>query len=411
MFAVLVPVHRRDAPGRAGGAAATAGGGRGAVLRRRIRRAGRSGAALAEPEALSYNSLALYLGLAAGPLIGQALLGLGGFPLAWIGASLLLVLAAVLAGRVPETLQTGLAPGPLPPLIHPAALVPGLGLFTGVAAVSGFLAFASLHAAHLGLDLWSTVLGLFGVVVVGCRILFAKLPDRVVPLRLAAAALATSGVGLVITAALPSAWGLFLGGRPLSVSAPPSSRRRSSRRSSAACLPRNTAAPLGPPACSSTSGSAEGPSWSGLSRRPSIFRLRSWPPQLSPLAGWSCWPSTRRQVHLPPRARQPPDTNRYPPGPGPFRPHADAYAELLIRRRRSPLAASRPPWGRRSRGTVRATREARLLRGRNRALTWGDGVGLGRLGFPTPSLSARTRASGCLQCVSLPASSTPTGAA
>jgi MFS family permease len=83
--------------------------------------------------------------------------------------------------------------------------------------VSGFLAFASLHAAHLGLHLWSTVLGLFGVVVVGCRILFAKLPDRMAPLRLAAAALATSGVGLVITAALPSAWGLFLGAIALGV--------------------------------------------------------------------------------------------------------------------------------------------------------------------------------------------------
>src|SRR3954467_12117802 len=186
--------------------------------------AGRAG------EALSYNSLALYLGLAAGPLIGQALLGLGlrggpligrallglgGFPLAWIGASLLLVVAAVFAGRVPETLQAGLAPGPSPPIIYRAALVPGLGLFTGVAAVSGFLAFASLHAAHLGLDLWSTVLGVFGVVVVGCRILFAKLPDRVPAMRLAAAALATSGVGLVITAAVPSARGLFVGATAL----------------------------------------------------------------------------------------------------------------------------------------------------------------------------------------------------
>src|SRR3954451_21791793 len=173
--------------------------------------AGRAG------EALSYNSLALYLGLAAGPLIGQALVGLGGFPLAWIGASLLLVVAAVFAGRVPETLQAGLAPGPSPPIIYRAALVPGLGLFTGVAAVSAFMGFGSLHAAHLGLDLWSTVLGVFGVVVVGCRILFAKLPDRMAPLRLAPAALATSAVGLVITAAVPSAWGLFVGATALGV--------------------------------------------------------------------------------------------------------------------------------------------------------------------------------------------------
>jgi len=172
---------------------------------------GRSG------EALSYNSLALYLGLAAGPILGQALLGLGGFPLAWSGASLLLVLAAVLAARVPETLPTALAPGRPAPLIHPSALLPGLGLFTGVAAMSGFLAFASLHAARLGLHQWSSVLGLFGGVVVGCRILFAKLPDRMPPLRLATAALAVSGIGLVIVAVVPAVWSLFVGAIGLGV--------------------------------------------------------------------------------------------------------------------------------------------------------------------------------------------------
>jgi MFS family permease len=94
--------------------------------------------------------------------------------------------------------------------------VPGLGLFTGVAAVSGFLAFASLHAAHLGLDLWSTALGLFGVIVVSCRIMFATLPDRLPPLRVAAAALGASGVGLLITA-VPAAWSLFVGATVLGV--------------------------------------------------------------------------------------------------------------------------------------------------------------------------------------------------
>src|SRR3954471_20780096 len=168
-------------------------------------------------EALSYNSLALYLGLATGSMIGQALLGLGGFPLVWSGAAVLLVVAAVLAARIPETLEAALEPGPPAPLIHPAALVPGLGLFTGVAAGSGFLAFASLHAAHLGLDWWSTVLGLFGVVVVGCRILFARLPDRMAPRRLAAAALGCSAVGLAIVGAVPAAWGLIVGAIVLGV--------------------------------------------------------------------------------------------------------------------------------------------------------------------------------------------------
>jgi MFS family permease len=61
------------------------------------------------------------------------------------------------------------------------------------------------------------VLGVFGTVVVTCRILFARLPDRVPPLRLAAAALGASGVGLVIPAVVPAAWSLFVGATVLAV--------------------------------------------------------------------------------------------------------------------------------------------------------------------------------------------------
>jgi MFS family permease len=76
-------------------------------------------------EALSYNSLALYLGIAIGPVVGQGLLDRGGFPLVWIGAAVLLAVAAVLAARVPETLEPASGPSPPAPLIHPAALLPG----------------------------------------------------------------------------------------------------------------------------------------------------------------------------------------------------------------------------------------------------------------------------------------------
>src|SRR3954466_10252833 len=56
-------------------------------------------------EALSYNSLALYVGIAPGPVIGRALLGWGGFPLVWAGISPLLAIAALFAARVRETLE------------------------------------------------------------------------------------------------------------------------------------------------------------------------------------------------------------------------------------------------------------------------------------------------------------------
>jgi MFS family permease len=167
-------------------------------------------------EALSYNSLALYVGIAAGPVIGQAFLVVGGFPLVWAGTALVLVGAAVLAARVPETRPDAAGDQPSGPLFHPAALVPGLGLFAGVAAVSGFLAFAGLQASHLGVDAWSVVLALFGVVVVACRILFARLADRVPPLRLAAAALAASATALLLLA-VPAVWSLLTGAALLAV--------------------------------------------------------------------------------------------------------------------------------------------------------------------------------------------------
>ncbi len=40
-------------------------------------------------EALSFNSLSLYLGVAFGPLIGQLLLETGGFAMAWLGGAAL----------------------------------------------------------------------------------------------------------------------------------------------------------------------------------------------------------------------------------------------------------------------------------------------------------------------------------
>jgi predicted MFS family arabinose efflux permease len=168
-------------------------------------------------EALSFSSLALYVGIAAGPVVGQALLGWGGFVLVWVGAGLCAFVAAALAARVPETRQGSEVASPPAPLIHPAALVPGLGLFTGVAAVSAFFAFGALRAADLGLDAWSVVLLVFGAAVVTCRILFATLPDRVRPLRLAAGALTSCALGLVVVAVVPASWGVLAGAAVLGI--------------------------------------------------------------------------------------------------------------------------------------------------------------------------------------------------
>ena len=96
-------------------------------------------------------------------------------------------------------------------LLHPAATTPGVALFSGVAATSGFLAFAVLQARAVGIGAWSVVLLLFGLTVVALRLLFARLPDRVAPLRLAAAALTAAAVGLLVIGVLRSPAGLVTG--------------------------------------------------------------------------------------------------------------------------------------------------------------------------------------------------------
>lgn len=87
----------------------------------------------------------------------------------------------------------------------------------GVAAMSGFLAFATLQARAVGVEARSVFLLIFGTTVVFVRLVLAKLPDRVPPLRLAAASLGTAATGFVVMGALRTPAGLVTGAVILAV--------------------------------------------------------------------------------------------------------------------------------------------------------------------------------------------------
>ncbi|MET9632970.1 MFS transporter [Lentzea sp. NPDC006480] len=148
-------------------------------------------------EALSLNSLGLYLGLAAGPPLGEVLTQLS-FPAAWLAAGALCVTAAVASLFLGETGTP--ATGPNTKLIHRPAIPPGIGLCTALAACGGFLAFSALRAQQIGLENTSLPLFLYGATVVAARLVFAKVPDRVPPLKLGAIALAIIATALVLAA-------------------------------------------------------------------------------------------------------------------------------------------------------------------------------------------------------------------
>ncbi len=161
-------------------------------------------------EALSYNSLGLYLGIALGPVLAEVLIGVGAFATAWFGAAALAVLAAIISAFLPEPARTPSEEGPTA-LIHRPAIPLSLGFFASLAAVSGVLAFASLHSEQIQLSNTSLALFLYGAVVVLCRIVFAKVPDRLPVLPLATGSLVAIGVGLGLMALSPSPLGFLAG--------------------------------------------------------------------------------------------------------------------------------------------------------------------------------------------------------
>jgi len=165
-----------------------------------------------EGEALSFNSLALYLGIAFGPVVGEILLDIGGFGVAWVGAAALPGVAALLSLRLPVTgRHPDARPGPMV-FIHRGALWPSAGLFTGVAAMAGFLSFVAIYGEEdLAMSNTGLALLVYGLIVVGCRIVFAKLPDRVPPFRLASAALVLIAAGMAVCGLVATVPGLFAG--------------------------------------------------------------------------------------------------------------------------------------------------------------------------------------------------------
>ena len=162
-------------------------------------------------EALSYNSLGLYLGLALGPPLGELLLQRWGYPTAWYGAAGLAVVAALVVVGIGET-RSGTDPaGGHGKLIYRPAVPIAVGFLASLAAVGGFLAFASLHSVAVGLADASLALLVYGVVVVACRLLFAKVPDRLPSLPLGAAALLVTAAGLALMAIGRTPGGLLVG--------------------------------------------------------------------------------------------------------------------------------------------------------------------------------------------------------
>lgn len=161
-------------------------------------------------QAVSYFSGALYGGIAFGPLVGEWILGHGGYGRVWALAAGLTALAAVLSLGLREGRRPATA-GPRARLVHPAGLVPGSAFGLGTFGYAAFAAFMPLYAPSLGLEGSAPVFGLYAGLTLLGRLFGARIPDRLGPSRTARFGLVTMAAGMAVLGAWHTIPGLWTG--------------------------------------------------------------------------------------------------------------------------------------------------------------------------------------------------------
>ncbi len=148
--------------------------------------------------------LAIWTGLTLGPPIGVLLQNAGGYNLVWAFAVGAPALGAVIASRLPESVNPQGSQQARGPLISREAAGPG-GTFAlsvvGFAAVSAFIVLA---LDQRGIGHGAEVFSVFAGTVVATRFVGGSLPDRIGAARCAIGAGLIESVGLVLLGAAQS---------------------------------------------------------------------------------------------------------------------------------------------------------------------------------------------------------------
>ncbi len=161
-------------------------------------------------EAISYFSVALFSGLALGPIVGETVLQSMGFDPVWAVAGFSSIIAGLVGLGVPETRPARTGPEQTA-FINKAALRPGTVLATHIWSLATFSSFVPLYALDLGLSGSRFVFAMQSVIILSIRSLGARLPDVLGPRRSATTALACTMGGLLLMAAWGQTAGLFVG--------------------------------------------------------------------------------------------------------------------------------------------------------------------------------------------------------
>jgi MFS family permease len=166
---------------------------------------------------LSYFSVALFMGLGAGPLIGQALYTSDGATATFLAAGLLGLVASVVAARVPEPPSPTHQGARSGAFLNRRAIGPAMVLTLGIVSLTAFQAYVPLYAQQLRMGGSQYVFLLYAAVVLVMRIAGASLADRFGVTRIASLASAAIVVGLGIMGLWGTPAGLYTGAVGLAI--------------------------------------------------------------------------------------------------------------------------------------------------------------------------------------------------
>ncbi len=160
-------------------------------------------------QAASLMLVSVHVGLGIGPILGLRILDRWSYDRVWVVVGLLALLSTIVVS------QLGAHPGDPDaepaPLVHRAALVPGIVTFFGVFAFNGFLTFASLYGREVGVqDIALLFTAASGTIVV-VRLLAGHIPDRIGPIRAGTGALLLTFVATLVLAFWQEPAGAFAG--------------------------------------------------------------------------------------------------------------------------------------------------------------------------------------------------------
>ena len=160
-------------------------------------------------EAVSYWSVAVWTGLGFGPVLGEALLRGSHYDLVWLVAGAAALTASLIALATTET-RVAHEHADRGRLIAPAAVRPGIILAATLIGITGFSVFLPLYGPEIGVNDVGLVFLVYGIVVLGVRIIGAKLPDRLGPVLAASIAIGSTALGLAVAALWHSTVGLYV---------------------------------------------------------------------------------------------------------------------------------------------------------------------------------------------------------